>query len=511
MGEVMGISRVFDRWAIAAFVGVVLQVALLQAADQPQWGEPFSRNMVSGETNLPATFDPETGEHVKWKTRVGTVTYSTPVIARGRVLIGTNNGSPRDPKHQGDRGVLMCFDEESGAFLWQLVVPKITTSMIWDWPRAGICSPATVEGDRVYIVSNRGEVMCLDIHGMVNGNQGPFKDERIHAAPPGEPSPRVDEKDADILWLFDMVKECGVRQHDSAHSSVLLHGDFLYVNTSNGVSDTHMEIESPNAPSLIVIDKKSGRLVARDSVNAGSRIFHSTWASPSMGRVDGKELVFLGGGDGVVYAFEAMPPGEAASPGAGKLTLAWRFDCDPTAPKENLDRFKRNRREGPSNIVGIPVFHEDRVFVAAQGDVWWGKQKAMLKCIDAGGAGDITQTGEVWSYPMDGHCMATPSVHEELVFITDCGGVIHCVDARSGKPHWTHEGRGDIWSSTLVADGKVFVTTRRGQVLVLAAAREKKVLADLKLKGQIHSSPAAANGVLYIATMKELYAVAVDR
>ena len=45
-------------------------------------------------------------------------------------------------------------------------------------PAMGICSTATIEDDRVYIVSNRGEVLCLDMAGMANGNDGPFVDER---------------------------------------------------------------------------------------------------------------------------------------------------------------------------------------------------------------------------------------------------------------------------------------------------------------------------------------------
>jgi hypothetical protein len=158
----------------------------------------------------------------------------------------------------------MCFDEKTGAFLWQLVVPKIKTSVYWDWPNAGICSPATVEGNRVYLVSNRGEVMCLDPLGMANGNDGPYRDEAQHSVPPGEAPIEPGERDADILWLFDMVKDCGVRQHDSAHSSILVHGPFLYVNTSNGVDDSHKRITAPDAPSLIVLDKATGRLVAGD-------------------------------------------------------------------------------------------------------------------------------------------------------------------------------------------------------------------------------------------------------
>jgi outer membrane protein assembly factor BamB len=324
------------------------------AADQPQWGQAWSRNMVSEEKNLPDSFDPATGRNIKWVARLGTETYATPVIAKGRVLIGTNNEQPRDPRHQGDRSVLMCFDEKDGSLLWQLVVPKLTNSIFWDWPHAGICSPPTVEGDRVYLVSNRGEVLCLDLLGMANGNDGPYRDEARHAVPAGIEPVEVTPSDADILWAFDYIKECGVRQHDQAHGSPLVYGRFLYVNTSNGVDDSHKKIDSPNAPSLIVLDKDTGRLAATDDEHIGPRIFHSTWSSPALAEVNGKPLIFFCGGDGMVYAFEPLgaepeqprprPQGgtgngnvadesvRAPLPPVAKLKKIWQFDCDPNGP-----------------------------------------------------------------------------------------------------------------------------------------------------------------------------------
>jgi len=75
------------------------------------------------------------------------------------------------------------------------------------------------------------------------------------------------------------------------------------------------------------------------------------------------------------------------------------------------------------------------------------------------------------------------------------------------SPLWTHETHGEIWSSPLLADGKVYVTTRGRRVWVLAAGRRKKVLGEVQLDSPIHASPIAANGRLYIATEKYLYAV----
>ena len=153
---------------------------------------------------LPASFDPKTGENIKWSVPLGTECYATPVVAAGKVLIGTNNNQPRDPRHRGDRGVLLCLNESDGSLCWQLVVPKLENDPFLDWPNAGMCSPATVEGDRIYMVTNRDEVVCLTLNGLRNGNHGPYRDEGRRMSPKNQPAMAPTDLDADILWLFDM-------------------------------------------------------------------------------------------------------------------------------------------------------------------------------------------------------------------------------------------------------------------------------------------------------------------
>lgn len=238
-------------------------VSAVFADDQLQWGQRYSRNMVSGETGLPETFDPVTGKNIKWVVPLGTQTYSTAVVGNGKVLIGTNNDNPRDPRHKGDRGVLLCLNEKDGSFCWQLVVPKLGSDPYLDWPRVGIVSSATIEGNRAYVVSNRDEVLCLDLNGQADGNDGPYRDEGRHMAPSGSEPMKVTNIDADIIWLFDIPAEVGARPHDAAHSSILLHGQFLYVNTSNGLKSDHSGVQVPEAPSLIVL--RQGNRQARGS------------------------------------------------------------------------------------------------------------------------------------------------------------------------------------------------------------------------------------------------------
>jgi outer membrane protein assembly factor BamB len=484
----------------------VLSISV-RGADAPQWGQAWTRNQVSAETGLADSFDPATGRNVRWTAPLGTEAHSTPVVAGGRVYIGTNNNRPRDPQHRGDRGVLFCLDEKDGRLLWQLVVPKRSEDPYFDWPNSGISSPATVEGERVYIVSNRGEVLCLDARGLANGNDGPFRDEGRHMTPAGDPALEPGSLDADILWLFDLTSGAGIWSHDAAHSSILIRGGHLYLNTGTGVDNTHRKIRTPDAPSLVVLDKATGRLLARDREGIAPAIFHSTWSPPSLAAAGGQELVVFAAGNGVVYGFRPLarepPPGEVLG-----LEKVWWFDFDPAAPKEDVHAYHQNRKVGPSNIYGFPVVHEGRVYVAGGGDFWWGKLEARIQCFDAAGAGDITRSGKVWSADLERHVFSTPAVHGGLVYIADTRKRIYCLDARDGSRVWTHDARGEFWASPYVADGKVFIGSRQGEFLILAAGREKRVLAEVDLEDPISATAVAANGVLYAATMSRLFAIA---
>lgn len=474
--------------------------------DQPQWGERWSRNMISSERGLPDSFDPKTGKNIKWVAKLGTETYSTPIIAGGRVYIGSNNGEPRDPSHQGDRGVLLCFDENDGHLLWQLVVPKREEDPYHDWPKTGLSSSVTVEGDRVYVVSNRGEAMCLDAHGMADGNDGPYREEGVRMVPKGQPSMQAAPLDADILWLFDLTSGAGIWSHDGAHSAILVQGNYLYLNTATGVDNTHKRIRTPDAPSLVVLDKRTGRLVARDDEHMAPNIFHCTWSSPSLAEVGGRPLLFFGGGNGIIYGFETI--GKETSPGAVlKLKKVWQFDFDPLAPKQEVHKYSGNRRESPSNFYGMPVFDKGRIYLAGGGDLFWGKNEAWLKCIDAKKTGDITTNGLIWSYRLERHVISTVAIKDGLLFIADCGRKFHCLDANTGKAHWTQEIRGDVWASPMVADGKVYLGTRSGQFWVFGASKEKKILSTIELIAPISATATAANGALYVATARNLFKV----
>lgn len=489
----------------------------LCGADWPQWGGTPAKNMVAeGTTALPDSAKIEmdaSGEavdvakstNVKWVAPLGSQTYGNPTVAGGRVYVGTNNDHPHDERHKGDRGVLLCLDEQTGKLLWQLIIPKLAGGRTVDFEGVGLCSSPAVADDRVYLITNRCEVLCLDAHGLTNGNDGPFKDEAKYlaadgaAAQPIEPGPA----DADILWRYDMYNDLGVFPYQQTAGSVLLVGDRLYTTTANGVDWTANHHPAPDAPALICLDANTGKLLGQERSGISSRTLKSNWSSPSYGEAGGRKMVLFGGGDGFCYAFEPEPVD-------GVLKELWRFDCNPPQykvnPKTNKP-IKYGNSKGYSEICATPVIHENRVYVATGQDPEAGDGVGNLSCIDATKTGDVSQTAKVWSYDKIGRSLSTVSVAGGLVYAGDFSGKLHCLDAKSGELKWEHDTEGRIWGSTLAADGKVFVGNEERVLTILQAGEENKKLGDVELDGPIYSTPVVADGVMYIATDKSLFAL----
>jgi outer membrane protein assembly factor BamB len=493
------------------------------ASDWPQWGgnDP-GRNMYSAEKRLPDHFakeavngkiefksgteevDPKSAKNLKWVAKIGSQSYGNVTVAGGKVYIGTNNENPRDKQHQGDRSILMVFDEKTGDFLWQLVVPKLASGKVNDWENLGLLSSPTVEGNRVYLVTSRCEVICLDTEGMANGNDGPFMDEAQYVAGPGKPKATIGPKDADVIWRYDMMDELGVFPHNASNCSVLIVDDMVYVCTSNGQDWTHSNIPSPLSPSFIAVDKKTGQLRGEDEAHIGPRIYHGQWSSPSTGKVNGRQLIFFGGGDGWCYAFDAKPVKEGDS---NFLKIAWKFDCNPPEYKKNDAAHKYPAAEGPSEINATPVFWKNRVYVATGQDPEHGEGVGNLTCIDATKTGDITKTGKIWSFDKVHRSLSTVSITPDgLLFVGDFSGFLHCIDAETGKLYWTHDMKAHMWGSTLVADGKVYAGDEDGDFTVLAASKQKKVISEVNLGAPVYATPIVANGVIYIASNTHLFA-----
>lgn len=460
----------------ATLLLLLLGALPLASQDWTMWGGSPARNMVSAMKNLPSSWDVKTGKNVKWKADLGSQSYGNPVVAGGKVFVGTNNENPRNPKVTGDKGILMVLRESDGKFLWQMVSDKLAAGRVNDWPFQGVCSSPLVEGNRLYYVTNRCEVLCLDTEGFQDGrNDGPYTEEE-----------RTSELDGDVIWRLDMMEELGVFPHNMSNSSPVSSGDLLFVETSNGHDESHVNIPSPRAPSFIAINKKTGKVVWENGA-PGDKVLHGQWASPSLATVGGVLQAFFPGGDGLLYGFNALT-GE----------LLWSFDLNP---KDAVWPKTRN------DAIASPVFFDGKIYLATGQDPEHGEGVGHMYAIDPSKRGDITQTGRIWHFDKIRRTISTAAVHEGLIYIPDFSGFFHCIDAKTGRSVWTHDMLAAVWGSPLVADGKVYLGDEDGDVVVLAPGRELKVIGEYNMGSSVYSTPVAANGALFIMNRSELYAL----
>lgn len=541
----------------------------------PMLGGTPARNMVNLRERLTAFPkegpDWEKEDEVKkwladwvlWKADLGSRSYGGPVVAGGKVYVGTNNERPRNARdiriaQNGevdnlDKGILMVFDEKTGKFLWQAVHDVLPAGGVANWPKEGLCSTPTVVGNRVYYVSIQCRVVCADIFGFVDGNQG-LQNEKYNTA-----------TDADIVWQFDMMKELGVEPHNMSNGCPLIVGDRLFVQTSNGVDESHVNIPAPEAPSLICLDRNTGKLLWKDN-SPGKDILHGQWSSPTYADEPVPQVLHAQG-DGWLRAFD---------PTTGKLL--WKFDGNRTGAKHDL-----GGTGDKNHFLATPVVHNGRVYIGTGEDPEWSSGIANLWCIDLKNAvergakapdrdvspellvrvekqpnGDekaITNpnpaSAVAWVYggdenrkwaPRDfkfGRTMSNVAVVDDIVYAAELHGILHCLDAKTGKCYWQYDTKASIWGSPYFVDGKVLVGTDAGDLYVfrhdpkpdvidaIEAARgapdmktariiqkaerakvEKKYLmAKIELPAAIRTTPTVVNGVLYVTAENALYAI----
>ena len=219
------------------------------------------------------------------------------------------------------------------------------------------------------------------------------------------------------------------------------------------------------------------------------RILHGQWSSPAVGKIGDVVQVVIAQGDGWVRGYEAL---------TGKKL--WEFD---TNPKDSV--WPKTRNE----VIATPVIYENKVYIANGQDPEHGEGVGHLYAIDADQArrhhrrpaASGTTTRSAARFRRRRSTTACCS-------IADFSGFLHCLDAKTGKPYWTHDMLAAVWGSPMVVDGKVYLGDEDGDIVVLEAGKEKKLIAEMNMGSSVYATPVPANGALFVMNRNQLFALA---
>jgi outer membrane protein assembly factor BamB len=152
-----------------------------------------------------------------------------------------------------------------------------------------------------------------------------------------------------------------------------------------------------------------------------------------------------------------------------------------------------------------------------------------LWCVNATRTGDVSEELEkgkpnpnsalVWHYGgaapggagrdwRFGRSLSSCTVHDGLLYAAEWEGLLHCLDARTGKLYWEADLDANVWASPLWVDGKVYLPDTAGNVHIFEHGKQKKALPAVEMGTGVKAPAVVANRVLYITTDKRLFAIA---
>lgn len=242
--------------------------------------------------------------------------------------------------------------------------------------------------------------------------------------------------------------------------SPVLHDEILVFNC-DGAAD----------PFVVALDQASGEVRWKTPRNTSATKTFS-FSTPLVIEVDGRPQI--------------------VSPGSGFVAA---YD-----PRDGREIWRVNYGEGYS-VVPRPVYAHGRLFAAT------GFNKARLLAIDPSQAKGDAAGHVVWSY--DRGVSLTPSivsVGDELYFVAD-NGVATCLDAHTGKHHWSERLEGDFSSSPVYAEGRVYFTNEAGTTYVVKADKSFALLAANELGARTLASPAVFDRALLLRTETQLWRI----
>ncbi len=428
-----------------------LMPSFAEGQDWAHWRGP-EQNGVSREMNLPTEWSLTPEKNVAWVSETGG--RSTPIVLNGRVYLNCRTrddiNDPEQKIHSQDQ--VVCWDAKTGEELWRDKFNVFQTDI--PAPRVGW---AAMCGDK-----ETGNVFLHSVSGIF----------------------RCYRPDGTVAWEHSLAEDFGkISGYGGRTQTPIIDEDRVIVSfmatnwgATKGPQPRHF---------YYAFDKKTGELQWVSAPGGAPR--DTNYSVPIVAVIEGQRMLIGGNCDGHVYSINAR---------TGKPIWSFRMS------KRGLNT--------------SPVVEGNRVFISHGEDNIDSPEFGRVQCIDATGTGDVTETHSVWRKDGVKAGYTGLLVEDGVLYVMADLGNLYAYDTKTGDELWEKDlgtvGKG----SPVMADGKIYAPEVNGHLWILKASREGcEVLHESNLSAadgngvdEIYSSPVIANGRIYLVTRDRTICIA---
>ncbi len=463
--------------AIATVLTLLCCSSVVAAAEWPRFRGPNGAGIAVGDEPLPSQLD---DDHLLWKVTLP-AGRSSPVVTNGRLYL---------TGMRGDNATTLCLDTSSGQLLWEKQAPRQEAGELAYGGGYAQCTCVT-DGKHVISFFGSAGMICYATDGeQIWHKEFPSFNTQFGV---GSSPIIVDDR---IILSQDFDTDSFIMAIDMRTGETIWETerpDFIANFATPVVWDNAGERQVVVPGSLLVIGY---------DIETGSQIWSVSGLSWS---VISTPVI---GNDGTLYV-SATGPGE----GEGAIPLPPFDEALDNSDRDGSGTFNREEFEefGPRSGFFLTVDrNKDGEIVRPEYDYidhLWSQSRDGLLAIQPGGVGDITATHVKWAYRRPLPNTPSPLFHDGHLYMVKNAGIVTSVDAATGErvKEGRVKGRGDYYSSPVLADGKIYMASERGDLSVIAARPKWKQIGGGALGEEIYATPAVVHGRLYVRTTEQLF------
>ena len=402
---------------------------------------------VSTAKALPIEFDE--AKNVRWKAAIPGEGWSSPVVWGNEVWLTAGSQTKKELR-------AMCVDIASGKIVkdikvFDMIERKVDPAYVHDSPHLNsVATPTSVvEEDYVFVSFGSQGLACLN------------------------------RKTGDKVWER---RDLRIFQPVRQGSSPIVDNKNLYV-----------AFDGTDQQFFVALDKKTG-----DTRWKMDRNVSTDWGATLRAR--GLQPRKGGGGKpgdnkksfATAHIINVNGQRQLIAP-AGEATISYNPDTG--------EEFWRALHPGGFNVAARPLYAHGMVYVFTSGLTNY------LIGIRPNGSGNVTDTHIAWSTTRGTPSIPSPILLGDLMFtVTDSGGIVRCLDPRTGDEIWRKRINGNHWASPIYANGKLYFSSKEGDVAVLKAGREMpESVVKSRMNASFIASPAVAGASLILRSTTHLY------